>query len=307
MIKLDQKEYSFLFSKYEKPVLEVEPGELIQASVVDTFSNLVKSVNDKPKQVPRKGPNPQIGPILVKGIKKGDTLACHIHSIELDRDYAVSQISPMMGGLQQTDLTSMLYEPLENRCFIWRRVGDEFVCEGHEEMRCPIEPFCGTMATAPWMEAISTLVPYNQGGNMDVRDVCAGNTVYLPVAVDGGYFFTGDCHAKQGDGELCGTALEIPATVVFSLEKAEGMNAKNPRIESPTHYMAVGCARPLEDAARIAWVELIRWLEEKGWDRMLAYQMLTQVGEMSLGNIVDPNYSMVAKIEKKYADVYLKK
>jgi hypothetical protein len=68
--------------------------------------------------------------------------------------------------------------------------------------------------------------------------------------------------------------------------------------------MTVGNIRPLDDAARIAWLELIAWMEEMGWDKMHAYQMLTQVGEMTLGNIVDTNYSMVAKIEKRFADYF---
>ena len=83
------------------------------------------------------------------------------------------------------------------------------------------------------------------------------------------------------------------------------MKIKWPRIESATHYMSVGSARPLEDAARIAWRELISWMSELGWQEDIAYQMLTQVGEMTLGNIVDPNYSMVAKIQKKYADFFI--
>jgi len=161
----------------------------------------------------------------------------------------------------------------------------------------------GTMATAPRLEAVSALVPFDQGGNMDVPDVKAGNIIYLPVAVEGAYFFTGDCHARQGDGELCGTAVEVSAKITLSLDINRKMKPAWPRIESPTHYMAVGCARPLEDAARIAWCELIAWMAELGWDKMHAYQMLTQVGEMTLGNMVDPNYSMVAKIEKRYADI----
>lgn len=142
---------------------------------------------------------------------------------------------------------------------------------------------------------------------MDVPDVKAGNTLYLPVAVEGAYFFTGDCHARQGDGELCGSAIEITGKVTLSFEIIKDMKTRWPRIESETHYMAVGSARPMEDAARIAWCELISWMEEMGWDKMHAYQMLTQVGEMTVGNMVDPNYSMVAKVEKRFADCFKKK
>lgn len=108
-------------------------------------------------------------------------------------------------------------------------------------------------------------------------------------------------HAAQGDGELCGVVCEVTArvTVRFGLEK--GKTIAWPRIESPAELMAVGSTRPLEDAARIAWVELISWLEaDHGFDRWEAYQLLTQAGRMRVGNMVDPKYSMVAKIDKRF-------
>ncbi|MCL2059061.1 MAG: acetamidase/formamidase family protein [Oscillospiraceae bacterium] len=212
-----------------------------------------------------------------------------------------------MGGLQATRFTAMMNPPMEERVFKYTIVGDRIFHPRYPQLSFELEPFMGTMATAPKLEAVSTLTPFDHGGNMDVRDVKAGNTVYLPVAVEGAYFFTGDCHARQGDGELCGTAVEVTAKVTLSFDIIKNMSTGWPRIESPTHYMAVGSVRPLEDAARIAWRELITWMAEKGWDEVHAYQMLTQVGEMSLGNMVDTNYSMVAKIEKRYADYFKSK
>jgi len=119
--------------------------------------------------------------------------------------------------------------------------------------------------------------------------------------VPGALFFTGDCHAGQGDGELCGVALEITAkvTVTFDLIKQKRINW--PRIESPDAFMTVGSARPMEDAARIAYAELIVWLEELGWDRWEAYEALTQIGQLTVGNMVDTYYSMVARVDKTFA------
>ena len=299
--------YSYLFSRYAEVVATVEPGEMIEVYTEDAFSGLVKDETDLPSKLDRIGPNPQTGPIYINGASAGDTLAVHIHSIDFTRDYGISQISLDFGALQATNLTAMLHQPLTNQVFKYV-VDDKRIYHpelGH--LSYDIQPFLGTIATAPKLEAVSTLVPFNQGGNMDVPDVKAGNTIYLPVAVEGAYFFTGDCHARQGDGELCGTAVEITGKVKLSFEIVKDMNTKWPRIESQTQYMVVGCARPLEDAARIAWCELIAWMEEKGWDRLHAYQALTQVGQMTLGNMVDPNYSMVAKIDKKYADYFLNK
>ncbi|MCL2538750.1 MAG: acetamidase/formamidase family protein [Oscillospiraceae bacterium] len=298
--------YSYLFSRYAPIVATVEPGETIEVFTEDAFSGLVKEETDLPSLLNRPGPNPQVGPIYVNGANPGDTLAVHIHSIEFTRDHGFSQISPAFGGLQATQFTAMLHPPFENQVFKYIVDGDRIYHPRHPHLAFEAAPFMGTIATAPKLEAVSTLTPFAQGGNMDVPDVKAGNTIYLPVAVDGAYFFTGDCHARQGDGELCGTAVEITGKVTLSFDIIKNMRTSWPRIESPTHYMTVGSARPLEDAARIAWCELIVWMEELGWDRMHSYQMLSQVGEMSLGNIVDTNYSMVAKIEKRFADYFLK-
>ena len=136
---------------------------------------------------------------------------------------------------------------------------------------------------------------------MDVPDTKPGNTIFLPVKVPGAYFYTGDCHAGQGDGELCGVALEISAKTTIRFELIKGKSIKWPRIESPTEIMAVGSARPMEDAARIAYMELIDWLVELGWDKWDAYQALTQIGKLTVGNMVDTYYSLVAKIDKEYA------
>ena len=114
---------------------------------------------------------------------------------------------------------------------------------------------------------------------MDVPDVCPGNTVYLPVWNEGALFYTGDTHARQGQGELCGVALEITSkvTVVFDVIKERAILW--PRIESPTRLMTVGSARPMEDAARIAYAELAAWLAaDYGWTLPNAYQLLTQAG-----------------------------
>src|SRR5919201_4627213 len=95
---------------------------------------------------------------------------------------------------------------------------------------------------------------------MDVADVCPGNVVRLPVWVEGAYLYTGDAHAAQGDGELCGVACEMTARVRLRVELEKEKTISWPRIESDTELMAVGSGRPMEDAARIAGVELIHWL-----------------------------------------------
>jgi acetamidase/formamidase len=292
--------YAYVFGPYAEPIARVGPGEVVDIFTEDAFESRVQSERDLPSQVlhfPQV--NPQTGPIWVEGAEPGDTLTVEILEIEPTRDFAVSAHIPYFGGLTNTPQTALLNEPLPERVFIYP------LRDGHVELprgiRVPYEPFVGTIATSPEIEAIGTLTPGDFGGNMDVPDTCPGNTVKLPVRVEGAYFFTGDAHAAQGDGELCGVACEMTARVRvrFGLEK--GRTLAWPRIESPDAIMTVGSARPMEDAARIAWTELVRWLEaDYGFTVWEAYQLCTQAGKMRVGNMVDPMYSLVAKIEKRY-------
>ncbi len=153
----------------------------------------------------------------------------------------------------------------------------------------------------PHIEAVASLSPGAHGGNMDVPDVTEGNTVYFPVHHPGALFYLGDAHAAQGQGELCGVALEIAARGVFEFDVIKGQAIHWPRIESTTHIMSVGSARPMEDAARIANADLIAWMvRDHGFDKLDAYQLLSAAGELYVGNMVDTTYSLVAKCAKQF-------
>lgn len=291
-------EYAYVFTADLPPVARVAPGELVDIFTEDAFESRVQGPEDLPTQV-LNWPylNPQTGPIHVEGAEPGDTLAVTIHEIEPMRDFAVSALIPEFGGLVGTGATALLNEPLDEQVFIYPVGGGTVSLPRGIEI--PYAPFVGTIATAPEIEAISTLTPGPFGGNMDVPDTGPGATVHLPVKVPGAMFFTGDAHAAQGDGELCGVACEITARVRVSFEVIKGQEIAWPRIVTAEELMTVGSARPLEDAARIAWRELIRWLvADYGFGTEAAYQLLTQAGRMRLGNMVDPQYSMVARIER---------
>ena len=165
----------------------------------------------------------------------------------------------------------------------------------------PYEPFYGTIGTSPELEAISSLSPGSHGGNMDAADVCPGNTIILPVNVEGGFLYIGDGHAAQGDAEICGVATEIPTTGTLKVDLVKQLSLTNPRVESDEFIMTIGSARPMEDAARIAFYELIMWLEsDYGIEKLVAYQLCSQVARVRLANMVDTLYSVVAKFPKKY-------
>jgi amidase len=291
--------YHYVFSRYVEPIARVDPGEIVEIFTEDAFESRITRPDDRPSEILGSYLNPQTGPIFVNGAEPGDTLAVRIHAIEPTRDWAVSAFIPRFGGLTSTKLTRTLQEPLTEKVWIYRLENDWLT--HNSRLRFPWRPFTGTIGTAPELEAISALTPFDHGGNMDVPDCKPGNTVYLPVRAPGALFYTGDCHAGQGDGELCGVALEITAKVTLEFALLKQKPIAWPRIESPEALMTVGSARPMEDAARIAYAELVAWLEELGWDRWEAYEALTQIGQLRVGNMVDTYYSLVAGIDKAFA------
>ena len=135
---------------------------------------------------------------------------------------------------------------------------------------------------------------------MDVPDVAVGNIIYLPVNKDGAYLYLGDCHAAQGDGELCGVAIEHPTVTEIQVDLIKNWEIVNPRVESEKFFMSIGSGRPMEDAVRRAYRDLVFWMEKDwGYDKLEAYFLLTQCGKVRLGNMVDPKYSMGASIDKE--------
>ena len=115
------------------------------------------------------------------------------------------------------------------------------------------------------------------------------------------YLYLGDCHGRQGDGELCGVAVEMPSTTTIQVDLIKNWRIAWPRLENKDFIMTIGSARPMEDAARIAYRELTRWLaSDYGFDELEAYFLLTQAGRMRVGNMVDPKYTLGASILKSY-------
>ena len=303
-VEVIPEDYSYVFNPYRKPIARVKPGERVTIHTDDAFESRITNKEDIPSQAlaTAKFLNPQTGPIYVEGAEPGDTLAVRIEGIVPTRDFAVSVLIPYFGGLTSTNFTRTLQEPLPERVWIWDLVdGGTNLINEELGVKLPWEPFLGTLAVAPDLEAITALAPGPFGGNMDVPDVKPGNTVYLPVWNEGALVYTGDCHARQGQGELCGVALEITSKVTVVFEVIKDKAIEWPRIESDEAIMVVGSARPMEDAARIANTELILWLEhEHDYDRWDAYQLLTQAGGLYVGNMVDTTYSLVASVDKKH-------
>jgi acetamidase/formamidase len=163
-----------------------------------------------------------------------------------------------------------------------------------------MDPMLGTVGVAPAAgEVRSSLVPDTFGGNMDTPEMRAGATCYLGVNVEGALFSVGDGHYRQGEGEACGTAVEGAMNVVLIVDLIKGGGPAWPRLETDDSLVVIGSSRPLEDAWRVSQVGMVRWLSELyGLDQMDAYQLLSQTSQAPLANVVDANYSVVAKVPK---------
>ena len=161
-------------------------------------------------------------------------------------------------------------------------------------------PMLGRVAVAPrGDDAFDGLWPGNFGGNMDASDVREGTTVYLPVFHPGALFYFGDGHALQGDGEIVGTGIEVSFDVELTVRLLHGKEIRWPRAEDDEFVMAVGNARPLDQALQHATTELMRMLEDDyGLSQRASSALLGQCIRYDVGNVYDPAYTVVAKVEK---------
>jgi acetamidase/formamidase len=291
------------------PVLRVRPPAMLSLFTEDCFAGRVRSADDLVSQV-CEFPflNPQTGPFFIEGAEPGDTVAVHFVSVEPARSWAASTTVPLFGALTSTHLTASLQDALPETVWIWELDRAARTCRFTARSvpgftaDLPMEPMHGTVGVAPAsLEVRSALVPDAFGGNMDTPEMRAGVTCYLGVNVDGALLSLGDGHARQGEGETCGVAVECAMDTVVVVDLIKGAFCPWPRLESDTHLMSAGSARPLEDAFRIAAHDMVGWVSSlTGLDSLDAYQLVTQAIEAPLANVCDTNYTSLVKLPKRY-------
>ena len=294
--------FHYTIGPYSEPVMVIKPGDRVVVDTRDAFEGKIVTEQDLPSaklRVPFL--NPQNGPIMIEGAEKGDVVAVHIESM-LPRGAnprGTCCLIPQFGALTGTDFTALLNDSLPE---ITRKIDiDENGVYWSKRVTFPYKPHIGTLSLSPEIDSINSLTPDNHGGNMDVPDMGPGSITYLPVRSPGARLFIGDAHACQGDGEVCGTAVEYASRTTIHVDLIKSWQIDWPRLETEDKIMVIGSARPLEDATRIAYRELVLWMaKEYGYDKWDAYMMLSQVGKVRLGNFVDPKYSVAAGVEKKY-------
>jgi acetamidase/formamidase len=290
-----------------KPVLRIRPGDSVEVHTLITSSpprleragvepsRVEQALRDIHAKVTDKGPGGHIltGPIYVEGAEPGDALEVRIESIGLAIPYAYNAFGPRSGAIPEDfPRSKMRIIPLD---------AEKMIARFAEGIEVPLRPFFGSMGVAP-PEAtgrVSSAPPGIHAGNLDNKELVAGTTLLIPVHVSGALFQVGDGHAGQGDGEVDITALETSLTGTLRLSLRKGARLNWPRAETPTHYIAMGLDKDLDEAMKIAVREAVDLIaSEKGLDRDDAYMLCSVAVDFRVTQVVDGTKGVHAMIPK---------
>jgi acetamidase/formamidase len=286
------------YSFAHPPALRIKAGDRVATKTIDAAG-----VDWNGKSV-ASGPNPQTGPFFIEGAEPGDVLVVTIDKIETNRTLAYSGSLLAPYALDPTAIAARVDR--EAKRLTWTidrskgvaRLDQTDVQPGGLEL--PLRPMLGCVGVAPrGKEAISTATPGAFGGNMDYAHLNAGIKIMLPVSEPGALLFIGDGHARQGEAEVAGTGLETSMNVEFTVNLIKNTAIAWPRMESATHLIVLGSARPLLEAFQHATSELQRWLmTDYGFTERGAQTFMGQAAEYEVANVVDPAFTVAAKVPK---------
>ncbi len=285
------------------PVMRVAPGSEVVFEIVDASGGQLgrNSGHADVGELDFEKVNPVTGPVYIEGAEPGDALAVHILDFEVS-GWGWTGVIPGFGLL-----TDDFPDP-----FLHISRYDAQQVSFTPEIHLPTVPFPGTIGVALAEAGSHSVVPPRQvGGNMDIHDLTRGTVLYLPVEVPGGLFSVGDTHAAQGDGEVCGTAIETPMTTRLRFELVKGANLPSPQFDSPRpagrfapaeagFYVTTGVAPDLMEAARGAVRAMIDHLgREYALESRLAYALCSVAVDLRISEVVDaPNWVVSAHLPK---------
>jgi acetamidase/formamidase len=295
------------YSGQSKPVLTVHSGDTVRMQTLSTcgspermIANGVRPEDIPPytapiyKEVTEKGPGGHIltGPVAIAEAEPGDVLEVQILKVDLDADFACN-VFGVGSGFLPTEYPYGRYKviPLDRQKMI-----------GHfaPGIDIPLRPFFGSMGVAPAGGKIDTAPPFVHAGNLDLKELVAGTTLYIPVAAKGALFQAGDGHAAQGNGEVDITALETYLSGTFRFVVHKNRRLLWPRAETPTHYISMGFSKDLKEATTLALRDMIAFLmEEKKLSRDDAYMLASVAVDMEITQLVDGNVGVHAMCPKK--------
>ena len=284
------------FSGAHPPALRIKPGERIVTKTIDA-----SGTDWNGKQVAQ-GSNPQTGPFFIEGAEPGDMIVVTFDKMETNRGTAYSggALAPYTvtpgSILQRTERQAPRAAWILDKAKGVARLDNNDI--GGLELK--MRPMLGCVGVAPARkEAIATSTPGAFGGNMDYAGLNQGVKVMLPVNEPGALLFIGDGHALQGEGEVVGTGLETSMDIEFTVQVVKKSPIQWPRLENDTHVMVLGSERSLIEALQQATTEMHRWLmQDYGLSERGASVLMGQALEYEVANVVDPRFTMVAKMRK---------
>jgi amidase len=296
MQRLTRDKLTPVFDRRLPPVLRVGQGEVFLVETEDSRGGRTRVPEHTSPEfllaMRKQGyhGNPVTGPIFIEGAEPGDTLAVHILDQKCDT-LGYMGYWPFLFHLED-------YFPQPNTTLVEIRDGHVIFAD---DIRIPVRPVIGTIGVAPALEAILSGSMGRHCGNVDVQEIAAGSTIFLPVYVEGALLCLGDCHAIQSDGEIGSVEMRSEITLRCDVIKGRSPNMVWPRVETSDSLVTIGIATPLEEAARQALREMICWIEElTGMSKHETYLLAGCVGAWRPGQVQVPNYSMRCIFPKGY-------
>jgi acetamidase/formamidase len=273
------------------PVLEVESGDTVTLHCLSggpdilpggEFEILPEHLEVHEKVPPEAVGHIMTGPVAITDAAPGDVLEVRILDIQLRQNWGWNAIRPLLGALpDEFPDTRVLNIPLDR---------ERMVAELPWGVDLPLNPFFGVLGVAPpaaWGR-ISSIVPRQHGGNMDIKDLVTGATLYLPVFNAGAQFSAGDGHAAQGDGEVSVTAIETALSGTFELILHKDMELDAPRAETPTHYITMAFDPDLDEAAKQALRYMLALIQEKtNLSKEDAYTLCSIAADLHVSQVVN--------------------
>ena len=295
-----EKNLHFHWSSANKPAMNIEPGETLLIRIPDSSTMQIKDdfTTKDLKKIDHSKIDAGVGPVYVNGAKPGDTIKVKIEKLTA-------------GSWGWTDIVNnfgVLRNEFPERLVIWninKNIAETKYSEFLNGIKIPIEPFLGIIGTAPVEGSYGMVPPQKFGGNMDNRFLKEGSVLYLPVNVDGALVSFADPHAAQGDGEVCGAAIETSCEAIVNIDLIHGMQIKYPRLESfesvkSGYIISMGIGDIMEEAAREAVREMISILGDYGFSDDEGYMLCSVVGKLRISEMVDmPNFVVSMVLDKE--------